>query len=87
MKGEGAIVFLLAFVIFLAVTFVYTELPPGNMISDALAIPTDVWNGVVLRTLTSAIFNGVIYGVIIWLIFTFARRSIMKPKAPSTPTS
>jgi heme/copper-type cytochrome/quinol oxidase subunit 2 len=88
MKGEGAIVFLLAFVIFLAVTFVYTELPPGNMISDALAIPGDlVWNGVLLRTLTSAIFNGVIYGVIIWLIFTFARRSILKPKAPSTSTS
>ena len=78
MKGEGAIVFLIAFVIFLAVTFAYTELPVGNMISDALAVPAEEWNGVILRTLTSAIFNGVIYGVIIWLIFTLARRTTKK---------
>lgn len=79
MKGEGAIVFVIAFIIFLAATFAYTELPPGNMISDALGIPSEMWNGVILRTLVSAIFNGVVYGIIIWLIFTFARRT-MKPK-------
>ncbi|NWG11650.1 hypothetical protein HXY33_07925 [Candidatus Bathyarchaeota archaeon] len=79
MKGEGAIVFLVAFVIFLAATFAYPELPLGNAISDAIGIPAEMWNGVILRTLTSAIFNGVIYGIIVWLIFTFARRT-MKPK-------
>jgi hypothetical protein len=38
MKGEGAIVFITAFVVFLAITFAYTELPLGNMISDAMDI-------------------------------------------------
>lgn len=76
MKGEGAIVFLAAFVVFLAITFAYAELPLGyNISKDLLGIPTDLWNGVVLRTLVSAIFNGVIYGVIIYLIFMFARRT------------
>jgi uncharacterized BrkB/YihY/UPF0761 family membrane protein len=84
MKGEGAIVFIIAFLVFLAITVAYTELPLGNMISDALGVPSDlVWNGVLLRTLLSAIFNGVIYGIIIWLIFTFARRR-MKPKTKET---
>jgi phage shock protein PspC (stress-responsive transcriptional regulator) len=50
------------------------------MISDAMGIdPNLVWNGFTLRTLLSAIFNGIIYGIIIWLIFTFARRRT-KPK-------
>jgi heme/copper-type cytochrome/quinol oxidase subunit 2 len=80
MKGEGAIVFIIAFLVFLAITFAYAELPPGNMISDAMGIDPDlVWNGFNLITLVSAIFNGAIYGVIIWLIFTFGRRT-MKPK-------
>jgi hypothetical protein len=84
MKGEGAIVFLIAFIIFLAATFAYTELPPGNMISDAMGIdPSIMWSGLQLRTLLSAIFNGIIYGIIIWLIFTFARRTT-KSKVPST---
>ena len=79
MKGEGAIVFIVAFVIFLAITLAYPELPPGNAISDAMGIdPTVEWNGVLVRTLLSAIFNGVIYGVIIWLVFTFAKRARKK---------
>lgn len=85
MKGEGAIVFLIAFVIFIAITFAYPELPLGNMISDAMGIDSSImWSGFVLRTLLSAIFNGVIYGVIIWLIFTFARRTTRSKAQPST---
>jgi len=77
---KGAIVFLIVFVIFLAVTLAYAELPPGNAISDAINIdPTVEWSGLLVRTLTSAIFNGVIYGVIAWLIFTFIEKS-RKPK-------
>ena len=80
MKGEGAIVFLIAFVVFLAITFANPDLPLGSTISDAMGIDPDlVWSGFTLRTLLSAIFNGIIYGIIIWLIFTFARRT-QKPK-------
>jgi hypothetical protein len=42
--------------------------------------PTVEWSGILVRTLTSAIFNGVIYGIIAWLIFTFAEKA-RKPKA------
>lgn len=73
---KGAIVFLIVFVIFLAVTLAYAELPLGNIISDAINIdPTVEWNGILVRTLTSAIFNGVIYGIIAWLIFTFVEKA------------
>jgi hypothetical protein len=79
MRGEGAIVFIIAFLVFLAVTFAYPELPPGNMISDAMGIdPTIEWNGFLVRTLLSAIFNGVIYGVIVWLVFTFGKRAFKR---------
>ena len=77
MKGEGAIVFIIVFVIFLAATLAYTGLPPGNAISDSMSIyPTIEWNGFIVKTLISAIFNGVIYGVIIWLIFTFGKKAL-----------
>jgi hypothetical protein len=80
MKGEGAIVFIIAFLIFLAITlFAYTELPPGNIISDAMGIDSTIeWNGLLVRTLVSAIFNGVIYGIIIWLVFTFGKKAFKK---------
>jgi len=42
MKGEGAIVFIKAFVIFLAATLAYTEPPPGNAISDAMSIDSTI---------------------------------------------
>jgi len=72
---KGAVIFLIVFVIFLAITLAYAELPPGNMISDAVNIdPTVEWSGFAVRTLTSAIFNGVIYGVIAWLIFSIVEK-------------
>ena len=72
---KGAVIFLIVFVIFLAITLAYAELPPGNMISDAANIdPTVEWSGFAVRTLTSAIFNGVIYGVIAWLIFSIVEK-------------
>jgi len=73
---KGAIIFIIAFVIFLAATLAYPELPVGNAISDAMDIdPTVEWSGFLVRTLVSAVFNGVIYGVIIWLIFTALQRT------------
>lgn len=73
---RGAIVFIIAFVIFLAATLAYSELPVGNAVSDAVGIdPTVEWSGFLVRTLVSAILNGVIYGVIIWLIFTLVEKA------------
>lgn len=73
---RGAIIFVIAFVIFLAVTLAYAELPPGNIISDAMGIDATVeWSVLVVRTFVSAMLNGVIYGVIIWLIFTVVEKA------------
>jgi len=78
---KGAIIFVIAFVIFLAATFAYKELPPGKAISDAMGIdPTVEWSGFPVKTLLSAIFNGVTYGIVIWLVFTFIERT-RQPKA------
>jgi len=73
---KGAIIFIIAFLIFLVATLAYPELPLGNMISDAVGIdPTVEWSGFLVKTLTSAIFNGIIYGIIVWLIFTALQKT------------
>jgi len=42
MRGEGAIVFIIVFVVLLVATLAYAELPPGNSISDAMGIDSTV---------------------------------------------
>jgi hypothetical protein len=76
MKGEGAVVFLFVFVIGLAVTLSSPDLPVGRQIYDALGLEDTAYPimGMPAPTFGSAILNGVIYGVIVWLIFTIARR-------------
>ena len=88
---KGAIIFVVAFLIFLAITlFVINELPPGNAISDALGIDQTIeWpenSGFLLKTLISAILNGVIYGVIIWFIFYIVEKT-RERKPSSTPAN
>lgn len=72
MRGAGALVFLLFFVIFLFVTIAYPSLPPGGMIYDALNVPETDYPvfGIAVTTLVISVFNGVIYGIIAWIIFT-----------------
>jgi uncharacterized membrane-anchored protein YitT (DUF2179 family) len=74
---KGAIVFVVAFIIFLAATLAYPALPPGRQIYDLLGVEetTEPVLGISVTTLVCAIFNGVIYGIIIWLIFTGLRRA------------
>jgi large-conductance mechanosensitive channel len=82
---KGAIVFIVAFLIFLFITLGYSELPPGNMIYDAIVgARTDyLVLGIGASALVAAVFNGVIYGVIIWFIYTIAAR--MAKKESSEP--
>ena len=65
----GAIVFVIAFVLFLLISFV-TPLPPGSMIVEQY-IPD------IMKTnyegLATGIINGVIYGVIIWFVYSIAK--------------
>lgn len=84
---RGAIIFLAAFLIFLVVTLGYQELPPGKLIYDALGLPETVDYDVLglnATVLIIAIFNGVIYGVIIWFIFWLLEKVGVMPKGKQT---
>jgi hypothetical protein len=86
-KMKGALVFLAVFIIFLAVTLAYTDLPPGKQIYDALNVPTTDYPvlGIQATTLIEAVFNGVIYGVIAWIIYSIAARATKKKEPAQKP--
>jgi hypothetical protein len=68
---KGAAVFLIAFGIIFVVTLVVPDLPPGGWIYDAVIGEDTDYEvvGVAAPTLAAALFNAVIYGVIVWLIY------------------
>ena len=95
---KGALVFIAAFLLFLVITLGVPALPPGKMIYDAaVGVETDYpVLGIGASTLVAAVLNGVIYGIIIWVIYTVAERLMKKtaktqtqpieqPAAPSPP--
>ncbi len=79
---RGAIIFIAAFLLFLVITLGYSSLPPGQMIYDAVVGAETDYEvlGVPASLLIVAILNGVIYGVIIWLIYTLAEKAGLIPK-------
>jgi len=81
MKGAGAIVFLIVFIAVLAATLAFPDIPPGKALYELLEVPETDYPvlGISATLLVEAVFNGVVYGVIAWLIFTFASRAT-KPK-------
>lgn len=89
---RGAIVFIVAFIALLLATLGYPSLPPGQMIYDAvIAAETDYEVlGINATLLIIAVFNGVIYGVIAWLIYTLVDKAGVisrKPKPTVAATS
>jgi hypothetical protein len=55
----------------LVITLGAPTIPPGKAIYDAIAPTTEEEVvGVNATTLSIAVFNGVIYGVIVWLIYS-----------------
>lgn len=81
---KGALVFLASFVVFLVITLVYPVLPPGIQIYSALGIAQSSYPvvGIPVTTLACAVFNGVIYGVIIWIIYSLATRGKKTTETP-----
>ena len=82
MRGEGAIVFLLVFVVGLGLTLGSPSLPPGRMLYRMLGVPetSHPTLGIPTTTLVSGVINGVVYGIVVWLIFTLVRRG-SRPKS------
>jgi hypothetical protein len=83
---KGAIVFLVVFAIVVIVTLAYTSLPPGNTIYQAVLPNTEQYTGdyAIVGTnafaLIIAVFNGVIYAFIAWLVFTLVTMGRKKNK-------
>ena len=71
----GAVIFVIFFLLFLAVTLSFHTLPPGSMFHGLLGIPEITYPvlGIPAWLLINAIVNGIFYGFILWLIFTVVR--------------
>lgn len=83
---KGAIVFLVVFAIVVVITLGDTGIPPGKMIYDAVLPNTEAASGYLIGgkvdavTAIIAVFNGVIYAFIAWLVFTLLMMGRKKDK-------
>ena len=83
---KGALVFLAVFAILVIITLGDTSIPPGKLIYDAVLPNTEAASGYLIGgtvnavTAIIAVFNGVIYGFIAWLIYTIATMGRKKDK-------
>lgn len=85
---KGAIIFLAVFVILLLVTFGNPSLPYGSQIYYAIGginINYPIL-GIPITTLVPAVFNGVIYGFIVWLIYSILSAATGRGKKPQSQT-
>lgn len=73
---KGALVFLLVFFLLGYVTTTNTYIPPGRDLFGLLNIPQVNYPvlGFPLTTFVVSIFNGVVYGVVAWVIYTLLMR-------------
>jgi len=81
-------VFLAVFIILIVVTLQYPDLPPGLQIYYQLGLPETEYPvlGLPATTLVIALFNGILYGVIVWLFFTFAEKAKGRKTAAKSET-
>ena len=88
MDMKGAIVFLVVFAIVVLATLAYTSIPPGKAIYNAALPNTQQYTstyaiaGTNAYALIIAVFNGVIYAFIAWLIFTLIMMITHRNKKP-----
>lgn len=77
----GAVVFVIFFVLFLLVSLAGVYLPPGHAVLEAV-VPEIFLTDPMYGQLAEGIINGVIYGVIIWFVFSIAMMFYNKTKGP-----
>lgn len=86
---KGAIVFLAVFALLVVLTLGNTSIPPGQAIYNAFLPDTEAASGYLIAgssvdavTAIIAVFNGVVYGFVAWLIFTLLMMFTGKDKKP-----
>ena len=75
----GAVVFIIVFVLFLIISLAGIGLPPGDWIIQEYIpeiLTTDY------ATLAEGIINGVIFGIIVWAIFTIVKMGYDRTQGP-----
>ena len=83
---KGAIVFLVVFFIVVFATLAYISIPPGQALYTAILPNTQQYTstyaivGTNAFALIIAVFNGVIYAFIAWLVFSIAMMATKKNK-------
>ncbi len=83
---KGAIVFLVVFALVVVITLGNTSIPPGQAIYNAVLPGTEAASGYLVGgtvdavTAIIAVFNGVVYGFIAWLVFTVLMMFTKKDK-------
>ena len=69
----GAVVFVVTFLLFFLVTRAFQTFPPAGIVHDLLEIPQTQYfflEAVPAQYLINGIVNGVVYGFVVWLIFS-----------------
>ena len=74
----GAVVFVIVFVLLTLISLVI-DLPPGIWVHDLFHIPASEYSSII-----SGIVNGVVYGSIIWLVYSLARLGRKKEQVKPT---
>ena len=84
---KGALVFLAVFAVVAVVTISNPTLPPGLTIYHMMGQPDTDYQilGLAAPTFAAAILNGVIYGIIVWLVYSIVARATRKEKTVTTP--
>jgi hypothetical protein len=82
----GAIIFIVCFLAFFGITLGMPSLPPGQMIFGLLNIPAVDYPvlGMPAWLFITAIVNGVVYGFVIWLVFTIINAATGRNKKNQT---
>jgi len=78
----GAVIFVIFFIIFALLSLIGIQIPPAEMILDWLNLSlADPW-----IDYTIAILNGVIYGLVFWLIYSIGNLATKRRKVVRAPT-
>jgi len=82
---RGAIVFLIVFAVVFLISVVATSIPPGQALYNLLKLPIEtttykVGGAIYGDVLIKAILNAVVYGFIVWLVFSIVTYRHRKAK-------
>jgi ribosomal protein L40E len=85
---KGAIVFLVFFIVTTALSL-YVDIPPGKQIYEMLDVPETEYpvGGIPATVLIISLFNGIIYGIVAWLVYSIIMAAKRRKKSQNEVVS